>query len=184
MHRLNACRLGLALGMSLASGCGAGLYDHAPTYVPLPLEEKASQDVRDYDPVMYQRQLGEWRAHPVSLFGVVTHRGTGPAGGAYVTLSVRRLESRNLCESGNDSDSCRTTVSDHDFGVAHALLTLAPDDDIGPHSIGVGSLLRVVGRFEESSDPADGAPIVHATYYRHWPRYFFVTRSSARDMRQ
>jgi hypothetical protein len=168
----------------LVTGCGAGLYDHAPTYVPLPLEEKVSQNARDYDPVMYRRQPGEWRAHPASLFGVVTHRATGPAGGAYLTLSVRRLEPRNLCENGNDADTCRTTVSDRDFGVVHALLALAPDDDIGPYSIGVESLLRVVGTFEESSDPTDGAPILHATYYRHWPRYFFVTKSSARDMRQ
>jgi hypothetical protein len=84
----------------------------------------------------------------------------------------------------NDRDSCRTTVSDHDFGVVHALLTLAPDDDIGPLSIGIGSLLRVVGTFAEQADPADGAPIVKGSYYRHWPRYYFVTKSSARDMRQ
>ncbi len=173
------------LAAAWATGCGgAGLYDHAPTYVPLPSEEKASANARDYDPVMYQRQPMEWRSHPVSLFGVVTKRGTGPVGGAYVSLSVRRLEPRNLCENANDPDSCRTTVSDHDFGVSHALLALAPEDDIGPRSVGIGSLLRVVGTFEESADPADGAPILHATYYRHWPRYFFVTRSSARDMRQ
>jgi hypothetical protein len=181
MHRIKVFRLGVVL----LAGCeGAGLYDHAPTYVPLSPEEKVIGNAHEYDPVMYQRQPGEWRAHPAMLFGVVTNRGTGPAGGAYVKLSVRRLETRNLCENANDSDSCRTTVSDHDFGVAHALLTLAPDDDIGPHSIGVGSLLRVVGTFEESADPADGAPVLHATYYRHWPRYFFVTTSSARDMRQ
>jgi hypothetical protein len=180
MHRLTVFWLGLVL----AAGCGAGLYDHSPTYIPLPLEEKAIQNARDYDPMMYQRQPSEWRAQPAMLFGVVMSRGTGPAGGAYVKLSVRRLDTRNLCESAADSDSCRTTVSDHDFGVVHALLALAPEDDIGPHSIGVGSLLRIVGTFEESGDPADGAPILHATYYRHWPRYFFVTRSSAIDMRQ
>jgi hypothetical protein len=183
MHRLSVFRLGL--GLVLVAGCSsAGLYDHALTYVPLSVEEKASVNARDYDPVMYQRQPAEWRAQPATLFGVVTRRGTGPAGGAYVNLSVRRLEPRNLCENANDSDSCRTTVSDRDFGVVHALLALAPDDDIGPHSIGVGSLLRVVGTFEESGDAADGAPILHATYYRHWPRYFFVTKASAMDMRQ
>jgi len=180
MHRY----LVFLLGLAVAAGCGSGLYDHSPMYIPLSGEEKAAANAREYDPVMYQRQPQEWHAHPTSLFGVVTNRGTGPAGGAYVTLSVRRLEPRNLCENANDQDSCRTTVSDHDFGVTHALLALAPEDDIGPHSIGIGSLLRVVGTFEESADPADGSPIVHATYYRHWPRYFFVTRSSARDMRQ
>jgi hypothetical protein len=45
-------------------------------------------------------------------------------------------------------------------------------------------MLRVVGNFAQDADPADGAPILHATYYRHWPRYFYVTQSSAKDMRQ
>jgi hypothetical protein len=181
-------RLGLALLALFAlvgGGChSAGPYDHDVNYVPLSPEEKASKAARDYDPVMYQRKPEEWHAHPASLFGVVTNRGTAPAGGAYVTLSVRRLETRNVCENANDLDTCRTTVSDHDFGVVHARLSLAPDDDIGPLSIGIGSLLRVIGVFAEEGDPADGAPILKATYYRHWPRYYFVTKASARDMRQ
>jgi hypothetical protein len=185
MLRLFAFPLGLAASLALASGChSAGPYDHDVNYVPLSAEEKVSKDARDYDPVMFQRRPDEWHAHPTSLFGVVTNRGTGPGGGAYVALSVRRLEPRNVCENMNDKDSCRTTVSDHDFGVVHALLSLAPDDDIGPLSIGIGSLLRVVGTFAEQADPADGAPIVKGTYYRHWPRYYFVTKSSAKDMRQ
>lgn len=175
----------LAVALLCASAChSAGPYDHAVNYVPLSAEEKAAKEAREYDPVMYQRQPDEWHAHDVSLFGIVTNRGTGPAGGAYMTLSVRRLEPRNLCENANDEDSCRTTVSDHDFGRVHALATLAPDDDIGPNSIGVGSMLRVIGRFAQDADPSDGAPILHATYYRHWPRYFYVTKSSAKDMRQ
>jgi hypothetical protein len=170
---------------ALVVGChGAGLYDHDVQYVPLPAEEKAGQGVKDYDPVMYQRQPEEWHAHPASLFGVVTRRGTGSSGGAYLSLSVRRLETRNACENANDLDTCRTTVSDRDFGVVHAVLKLAPEDDIGPLSIGIGSLVRVIGTFAQDADPADGAPIVHATFYRHWPRYYYVTKSSARDMRQ
>ena len=186
MPRLLGVSLAVVLSLPVVvGGChSAGLYDHDAGYVTLSAEEKASKNVRDYDPVMYQRRPDEWHAHPVSLFGVVTNRGTGPAGGAYVTLSVRRLETRNLCQNGNDPDSCRTTVSDNDFGVTHALLSLAPDDDIGPLSIGIGSLLRVIGNFAQEPDPTDGAPIVRATYYRHWPRYFFVTKSSAKDMRQ
>jgi len=186
MARLSRLPLeALPLGLALVAGCGGGgPYNHAVNYVPLSPEEKALKDSREYDPVMYQRLPEEWHAHPVSLFGVVTNRGTGPGGGAYLTLSVRRLATRNLCENGNDEDSCRTTVSDHDFGVVHALLTLEPDDNIGPHSIGVASMLRVIGTFAQDADPSDGAPILHAAYYRHWPRYFYVTQSSAKDMRQ
>jgi hypothetical protein len=75
-------------------------------------------------------------------------------------------------------------VSDRDFGVMHALLKLAPDDDIGPLSVGIGSMLRIIGTFAQEADPTDGAPILHATFYRHWPRYFYVTKASAKDMRQ
>jgi hypothetical protein len=175
----------VVLGLTPVIGChGAGPYDHDVRYVPLPAEEKVSQGVRDYDPVMYERQPDEWHAHPASLFGVVTRRGTGPSAGAYLTLSVRRLETRNACENANDMDTCRTTVSDHDFGVVHALLKLAPEDDIGPLSVGIGSMLRVIGTFAQEADPADGAPILHASFYRHWPRYYYVTKSSAKDMRQ
>jgi hypothetical protein len=177
--------LTIVLGFVIVAGChGAGLYDHDVAYIPLSAEEKASQGVRDYDPVMYQRQPEQWQARPTSLFGVVTRRGTGPSGGAYLTLSVRRLETRNVCENSNDRDTCRTTVSDRDFGVMHALLKLAPDDDIGPLSVGIGSMLRIVGTFAQEADPTDGAPILHATFYRHWPRYFYVTKASAKDMRQ
>jgi hypothetical protein len=175
----------VVLSFVLVTGChGAGLYDHDVAYIPLSAEERASQGVQDYDPVMYQRRPEQWHARPASLFGVVTRRGTGPSGGAYLTLSVRRLEPRNVCENSNDHDTCRTTVSDRDFGVMHALLKLAPDDDIGPLSVGIGSMLRVIGTFAQEADPADGAPILHATFYRHWPRYFYVTKASAKDMRQ
>ena len=126
----------------------------------------------------------DWRSKPSSFFGVVTSRGSGSGGGAYLTLSVRRLEPRNVCENRNDEDTCRVTVSDHDFGTAHAIVSLVPEDDVGEHSLGIGSLVRVVGTFGQDIDATDGAPILRATYYRHWPRYFYVTKASARTMRQ
>ncbi len=168
-----------------ALGChSAGPYGHAVNYEPLGDEEKAVTGAREYDPVMFQRQPDEWRAKTSSLFGVVTKRDAAPGGGAYLTLSVRRLEQRNLCENANDEDTCRVTVSDADFGVVHAIVALRPEDDVGEHSVGIGSLLRVVGKFGQDLDTNDGAPILRATYYRHWPHYFYVTKSSARTMRQ
>lgn len=168
-----------------SSGCaGAGRYGHSPRYAPLADEERAASGARDYDPVMYLRMPEEWRKQSVSLFGVVASRAPGPSGGAYVTLSVRRLEPRNLCDNMHDDDSCRVTVSDKDFGVVHAIVALRGEDDTGPQSVGPGSLVRVIGRFGEDVDPADGAPVMHAAYYRHWPRGFYVTRAAARDMRQ
>jgi hypothetical protein len=171
--------------MGFLMGCsGAGPYGHAVNYVPLGDEEKATKTAKEYDPVMFQRRPEEWHGKPVAVFGVVTNRGAGTAGNAYVTLSVRRLEPRNVCESHADDDTCRVTVSDADFGVVHGLVTLHGEDDVGEHSVGGGSLLRLVGTFGEDVDPNDGGAIMHVTYYRHWPRYFYVTKAASQQMRQ
>ena len=174
----------LALALSLAACHGAGLYGHAVNYVPLSDEEIAIKGARDYDPVMFQRRPDEWRKGSVSMFGVVTSRAAGQGGTAYVTLSVRRLEARNLCESAQDEDTCLVTVSDADFGVVHAQIAFKGEDDEGEHSVNGGSMLRLVGTFGEDVDPNDGAPILRGTYYRHWPRYFFATKAAASQMRQ
>ncbi|MBK6693379.1 MAG: hypothetical protein IPG50_14395 [Myxococcales bacterium] len=164
--------------------CGAGPYGHAPHYVPLSEEQNAVAAAREYDPVMFQRQPDEWKKGHVSLFGIVTHRAPGPSGATALTLGVRRLEPRNLCESMRDDSTCRVTVSDREFGLVHVLVTLRPDDDVGERSVGVGSLLRVVASSGGEVDPQDGAAVLRASYYRHWPRYFYVTKAAARDLRQ
>jgi hypothetical protein len=183
VRRVSPCLL--ALVAVLVTGCGgAGPYGHAAHYVPLADEERAENGARDYDPVMVQRDPDGWHKVPVSLFGVVVSRAPGPGGAAYLTLSVRRLETRNLCEYATDETSCRVTVSDRDFGVVHALVLLRHEDDVGEHSLAGGSLVRLIGPLAQDSDPTTGNPVVRPTYYRHWPRYFFVTRSAAATMRQ
>lgn len=170
---------------AFALGChGAGPYGHSPHYVELDDETHAAAGARDFDPTMTERQPEEARKGRVSVFGVVQSRAAGPGGQALLKLSVRILEPRNLCENGNDDDSCRVTVSDKDFGVVWALVSLHGDDDIGPHSVGPRSLLRIVGSIGQDVSPSDGAAIVRAVWYRHWPAFYFVTRASARDMRQ
>jgi hypothetical protein len=183
---VNRPALALASLVALAStAChNPGPYGFASKYAPLDAEEEATARAADYDPVMFQRDAEGWRKRRASLFGVVAARGAGPGGGAYVRLSVRRLEPRNLCDSANDEDSCRVTVSDKDFGVVHAVVALRPEDDFGEHSLGPGSLVRVVGRFGQELDPNDGQPVMRAEYYRHWPRNYYVTRASAEHMRQ
>jgi hypothetical protein len=178
---------GLAMGLLVAglAGChSSGAYGYAPNYAPTSDEEAAVKGAREYDPVMYRREPEEWRRSKVTLFGVVTGRAPGPGGAASLTLSVRRLEPRNLCSNANDEDTCRVTVSDRDFGVVHALAPLRPEDDMGEHSVSAGSLVRVIGQFGEDSDPADGNPVLRASFYRHWPRHFYVTKANADTMRQ
>jgi hypothetical protein len=175
----------VAIGAALLTGChGAGPYGHSPKYVELDEETTATAGARDYDPVMAERQPDEWRAGTIALFGVVQSRAAGPSGQALLKLGVRRVELRNLCANADDDDSCRVTVSDKDFGVVWALVSLHGEDDVGPHSVAMRSLVRVVGKIGQDVSPADGAPVVRATWYRHWPAGFYVTRASARDMRQ
>lgn len=176
-------RISLCVLLMLTACAGAGPYGHSPKYVPLGDEEGATKGATEYDPVMYGRQQEEWRKKTVALFGVVTNRGTGQ-GTAYVTASVRRLEPRNLCDNAQDEDSCRVTVSDAEFGVVHLVVPLTGEDDVGEHSVGVGSLLRVVGNIGEDVDPNDASPVLRVKYYRHWPRGYYVTKAAAATMRQ
>jgi hypothetical protein len=171
-----------ALALALLSGCSsAGPYGYSRTYVPLGAEDSAAEGAREYDPVMAERDKADWKKAKISLFGVVTRRAEGPAGAAYVTLSVRTLEARNLCEQ-LDEQTCRVTVGQHEFAVVHALLKLSPADDIGEKSLNRGSLVRVLGKLTDDVDPQDGAVVIKADYYRHWPRNFFVTTASRPDM--
>lgn len=174
----------LVVGPVALSGCGPGPYGFAVKYAPRPDEEAAAVGARDYDPVMAVRAPEEWRGKKASLFGVVTGRVAGPQGGAYLTLSLRRLQARNLCDSNNEESTCRVTVSATDFGVVHALATFHGEDDVGDKAVRLGSLLRLVGTMADEPDTLDGQPVLRATYYRHWPRSFYVTSAAAGTMRQ
>jgi hypothetical protein len=173
----------LALALSVLGCQGAGAYGHSPHYVELDEEAVAVAGAREYDPIMAERQPDQWRQRKITLFGVVERRDPGPGGQARLTLSVRRLEPRNLCSVETDEDSCRVTVSDKDFGVVEALVSLRGDDHVGPRSVGARSLLRIVGTIGQDVAPT-GASVVHAVWYRHWPSFYYVTRASARDMLQ
>ncbi len=173
-----------ASALELVACRSAGPYGYAPSYVTTSDEVAATKDAREYDPVMYQREPESWRTSKSVLFGVVTARTAGPGGAAYLTVSVRRLEPRNVCANANDDDTCRVTVSDRDFGVVHAQAKLFGGDDIGERSVGAGSLVRLVGTFGADVDPKDGAPILRASFYRHWPRHYFATKANAETLRQ
>ena len=175
----------LTLTVATTASChGAGPYGHSPRYVELSDETTATAGAREYDPVMVERQPEQWRKGTIALFGVVLSRAAGPGGQAMLKLGVRRLDPRNLCENEHDDDTCRVTVSNKDFGVVYALVQLRGDDDVGPKAVGQRSLVRVVATLGQDTSPADGAPILHASWYRHWPMFTWVTRASAGDMRQ
>lgn len=170
----------MLLALALVACHSPGAYGYARVYAPLSDEQHAAEHAKDYDAIAMQRAPQQWKGKPISVFGVVTSRSSGPGGQAYLTLSVRKLAARNWCKS-NDSDSCRVTVGKHELGVVHALVTLRSGDDIGKHCVQPDSLVRVIGPLGDSVDPNDGMPILHASYYRHWPRGEYVTRTPEPD---
>jgi hypothetical protein len=173
----------IALSAALTACRSAGPYGHSKVYSPLSDEEHAVAGNPQYDSLLAERSFDKVKGKPAWLFGVVTNRGSGPGGAAYVAVSLRALQVRNLCES-EDEDTCRVTVSDREMGRVHVLLSLSADDDLGEHSVGLGSLLRVVGNVTTDIDPTDGTPIIRGSYYRHWPRGFYVTTKAASTLKR
>ncbi len=178
-----SCVVATALG-ALATGCrSAGPYGHSKIYSASSAEEQAVKGTAEYDALLAERAPAKLKDRSVWLFGVVTNRGSGPGGAAYVALSLRSLQTRNLCES-EDEDSCRVTVSEREMGRAHALLTLSAEDEMGQDSVGLGSLLRISGKVTQDLDPGDGTPILRGAYYRHWPRGYYVTTKASAFMKR
>jgi len=176
--------LGPAAAVALALGCGsAGPYGYSRVYAPLGAEEAALSGSERYDPVMVRRLPQEWQTKTVELFGVVLARAEGRDGMADLTLSVRRLAARNLCEAGEE-ETCRVTVGDQELARVHALAKLEQPDAIGQGSLKPQSLVRVVGKLEDHVSKDDGTDIVVASYYRHWPAAEYVTEQARSYMRR
>ncbi|HMI83614.1 MAG TPA: hypothetical protein VK550_05935 [Polyangiaceae bacterium] len=171
-----AAALGATFALTLSCR-SAGPYGYSRVYAPTRDEAQAVTGKSELDARGLQRSPDQ-RNRAYWAFGVVTHRSTGPGGAAYVALSLRTLLPQNQCKSP-DEDTCRVTVTDRETGRAHALVTLTADDDLGEHSVALGSLLRVVGTVAEDVDPTDGSAILRATFYRHWPRGFYSAGPSA-----
>lgn len=166
----------------LSSCGGGGQYGFTRTYSPLSEEDDFAESARDYDPVMIEREPENWRNSAISVFGIVRQRSEAPGGSAYLTLSVRTLAARNLCDAMDD-DTCRVTVSEREHAIIHATTKLRPGDEIGKESLQPGSLVRVIGKLTDGVDKEDGMPVLSASYYRHWPRNYFVTTADRDHMK-
>ncbi len=176
------CWTGSILGLAL--GCAsAGQWGFSREYSPLTPEEEAAEGAKKYDPVMVGRRFHEWKGQPVSIFGIVENVGKSPTGLTDLTLSVRVLQDRNLCETAAE-DSCRVTVSEHEFEVLHAYVKLGPEEQSGEHRLIPGSLVRVIGPISDKGHPKTGGTLLEATYYRHWPAKYFVTTADRDYMKR
>jgi hypothetical protein len=175
--------LALALAWFVVGCSGAGPYGYSRTYTPLDEEEKALGNSKEFDPVMAQRVPDEWKKARVNLFGVVKARKEAAGGGAYLTLGMRTLGTRNLCDEADEA-TCRVTVSAREHAAVHVVVRLRSGDDFGKLSVQPGSLLRLVGRLGDDVDPADGGAVLLVEFYRHWPRGEFVTMADSEHMRR
>jgi hypothetical protein len=174
----------LATSLLTWFGCSsAGPYGFSRDYTPLSAEETALQGSERYDPVMSKRLPDEWRSKKLDVFGVVLARSEGPDGLADLTLSVRRLAARNLCEEA-DEDTCRVTVGDQELARVHALVQLGQSDTLGNDRVQPRSLVRVIGKLEDQPNKEDGSDVLRAAYYRHWPAAQFVTEQARSYMRR
>ena len=159
---------------ALLSACHSpGRYGHSARYAPLDDEADAARRARPYDTLVLE-SARDGVGKRVSVFGIVKARSEGRGGASYVTLSVRKLTPKNVCKTA-DEDSCRVTVEEREQSVVHAHVRLESEDDIGKKSIAAGSLLRIIGVIADEVDADDGAPVIRATYYRHWPPDYYVT---------
>ena len=178
-------RMGAAI--AVAAGVFAchspGPYGHSKVYSPLEAEAKAAANATEYDSVMAQRFPDQWKGRLVSFFGVVQSRRQDATGATKVTMTVRALAPRNLCDVEGE-ESCRVTVSDREYGAVHALVELQPEDHTGDIAVDTDSLLRIIGVLDGQVDASDSNPVIRTTYYRHWPRNYYVTTGAQSYLRR
>lgn len=182
VRRWGVLELLVAIGWLGACG-GSGAYGYARTYAPASAERAALSGSERYDPVMAGRLPKEWAQKKLNLFGVVLKRDAGREGLTDLTLSVRRLAARNLCETRAE-DSCRVTVGDHELSRTHVLLKLQQSDAVGQTRLQPRSLVRIVGQLRDQPHESDGNHVLMANYYRHWPPGTYVTDKAREYMRR
>ncbi len=174
--------LQLALASAPFACSSAGPYGYSRIYSPLGAEEDALQGAERYDPVMARRLPAQWREKKLEVFGIVLARAEGRDGLTDLTLSVRRLAARNLCEDASE-ETCRVTVGDQELARLHALVPLGQSDSLGS-GLQPRSLVRVIGKLEEQTNKEDGSDVLLASYYRHWPAAEFVTEQARSYLRR
>ena len=55
--------------------------------------------------------------------------------------------------------------------------------DVGRHVLHLEAIpLLGHDKLSEEVDPDDGSPVLRVSYYRHWPRHYFVTTADAPQM--
>ena len=178
--------LGVIGFATLLSACGGGgRFGYARTYTYYGNEEHFARQANNdavYDEV---RRLPDHFNHQLlSWFGVVTDVAAGPNGAARIGLQLRTHQERHLCEDETDG-SCRVTISEADGGAFTVVIDhLPPEDQLGENRMQAGSLIHVYGRLVPGEYDANGGPVLHSEFYRHWPRGQYVTTAARGNWRR
>jgi hypothetical protein len=174
--------IALALSAGALAACGGGQYGFARTYSPLASEQTHFDRAEDATYQDLLRDPHRFEKTEVGWFGSVTNVAPGDGGKARLTLSLRAHQARHLCTDDSRS-SCRVTVSEAQLGVFTVDLALKPDEINGAERIWVGSLLKVYGTHSGEFSEETG-PVLNVSYYRHWPRGYYVTTAARGSMRR
>ena len=166
--------------LSLLSCSGPDQYGFSRLYSPLTSEKVALKNATEYDPIMLQRFPQKWHRKQVQLFGIVK-QSSQHNGSTRLTLSLRSLATRNLCNT-QEENTCRVTVGDREHVVIQTDLRPSQGSTADPNQIQPGSLVRVVGQITRFPKDPKVPALIAATYFRHWPKHFFVTTDASSYM--
>jgi hypothetical protein len=162
------------------SACSGGQYGFSRTYEPLITERAHLEKAQELPLEDVRKAPYDYKNLEVAWFGVVQSIHDLDDGRTELFLAGRVHQARHLCKD-EYQDSCRMTVSESSPGNFVARVKLKREEREGKERIWVGSLLKIYGTPTGDYDER-GDPILDTTYYRHWPRGYYVTTAQRSAM--
>ena len=172
----------LVLGLCWFAGCGGGSYGFSRTYQPLAGEQRHFDQARQLTYQDLVREPNAYKTVEVGWFGVVNELRNLSDGRTRLLLTLRSHQARHLCADESKS-SCRVTISEAGLGTFSADLKLKASELEGQERVWHGSLLKIYGMPTGEYSEETG-PVLEVTYYRHWPRGYYVTTAQRSAMRR
>jgi hypothetical protein len=173
----------VVVSCSWLAACGSGgQYGYTRTYEPLLAEQGHFQQAQELPYEQVKTAPYDFKETEVAWFGVVESMSELPDDQTQLKLAVRVHQARHLCRDEYE-DSCRITVSQTSTGSFVVRLKLGAKEKSGQERVWLGSLLKIYGRPTGDFDDK-GDPVLEVTYYRHWPRGYYVTTAQRSAMKR
>lgn len=166
----------------LTACASGGQYGYTRTYKPLPAEASHFEKAQELPYEQVKTTPYDYKETEVTWFGVVEGMSELPDGQTQLELALRTHQARHLCHDEYE-DSCRMTVSQSSTGKFITRLKLTEAERTGKERVWVGSLLKVYGQPTGDYDEK-GNPVLEVSYYRHWPRGYYVTTAQRSAMKR